>query len=82
MPGVVLLGFAFAVIALDSATVGNALCPIARGRLPSEECFDCVVSSCYQVESAKAVANGVAASDVLDVCETTAGSFCNLSDPI
>jgi hypothetical protein len=48
----------------------------------TEECFDCVVSSCYQVETAKAAANGVAASDALDLCEATAGSFCNLSDPI
>ena len=51
-------------------------------REQSEECFDCVVSSCYQVETAKAASAGAVASDALDLCESTAASFCRLSDPI
>ena len=45
---------------------------------PDEDCFDCVVSSCYAMETAKSVASSMAVADALDFCETTAGSFCKL----
>jgi len=45
----------------------------------TEECFDCVISSCYQVETSKVMSAGNAASDVLDLCESTAGNFCKFN---
>ena len=45
---------------------------------PTEECFDCVVSSCYQLETSKAMSTGGVLPDALDFCEATAGKFCKL----
>ncbi len=45
---------------------------------PSKDCFDCVVSSCSQLETSKAMSTGGAMPDVIHFCEAAAGKFCKL----
>jgi hypothetical protein len=49
---------------------------------PTEDCFDCVVSSCYQLETSKAMSTGGAMPDALDLCEAAAGEFCKLDQVV
>jgi hypothetical protein len=49
---------------------------------PTEDCFDCVVSSCYQLETSKAMSTGGAMPDALDFCEAAAGEFCKLDQVV
>lgn len=50
---------------------------------PSDDCFDCVVSSCYELETSKAMSTGATnARDALEICEATAAEFCRLDEPV
>ena len=51
-------------------------------RQANEECFDCVVSSCYNLETVKAISAGKVGADALDLCEEVAGQFCKFDRPV
>ena len=48
----------------------------------SDECFDCVVSSCYSLQVSKSFSEAptLLSGDVLQFCELTAAKFCGYQD--
>ncbi len=46
---------------------------------PTQECFECSVSSCYSAKMSLALSSGVfAAGDVMEECEMAAAQHCRL----